>query len=140
MSNKLLLVAAVAVFDAQDRVLLAKRPMNKSLGGLWEFPGGKVEAGEIPSSALKRELFEELGIRIEVHDLAPISFVSFCYEDFHLLMPLWGLRIWENEPKSCEGQELAWVEVADMEKYPMPPADVPLIGSIRDYLIARANK
>jgi 8-oxo-dGTP diphosphatase len=136
MSRKLLLVAAVALVDAKGRVLLAKRPMNKTLGGLWEFPGGKIETGESPEEGLKRELLEELDIIIDEDNLKPISFVSFCYEDFHLFMPLWALRIWENEPRSCEGQELAWVDIADIEKYPMPPADVPLIGRLREFLIA----
>ena len=125
---RLLLVAAAVLLDGDGRVLLAQRPQGKSLAGLWEFPGGKIEAGERPEAALARELHEELGIVVATSDLKPTGFASHAYEDFHLLMPVWRTRIWQGEPTSREGQQLAWVPVADLEQYPMPPADIPLIS------------
>ena len=131
---KILLVAAVALVDADGRVLLTKRPMDKPLGGLWEFPGGKVEAGETPELALIRELKEELGIDTWSSCLAPLTFASHSYNDFHLLMPLFACRRWDGIPVPREGQTLAWVRPNQMRDYPMPPADLPLIPILRDWL------
>ena len=133
-ARPLLLVAAVALVDADGRVLIARRPEGKSMAGLWEFPGGKVEAGERPEGALIRELHEELGI--EVHDscLAPLTFASHAYESFHLLMPVFACRRWNGEVRPLEGQELAWVKPVRLRDYPMPPADEPLVPMLRDLL------
>jgi 8-oxo-dGTP diphosphatase len=130
----MLLVAAAALVDADGRVLLCQRPEGKALAGLWEFPGGKVEAGETPEAALIRELKEELGIDTWRSCLAPLSFASHSYDDFHLLMPLFACRRWDGTPHPREGQTLAWVRPADLRSYPMPPADVPLIPVLRDWL------
>ena len=119
---KLLLVAAVALIDADGRVLLAQRPEGKSLAGLWEFPGGKVEPGESPEACLIRELKEELGIDTWKSCLAPLTFASHAYEDFHLLMPLFACRRWEGIPMGQEGQRIAWVRADRLTDYPMPPA------------------
>ena len=131
---KIVLVAAVALIDADGRVLLSKRPMGKQLGGLWEFPGGKVEQGERPETALIRELKEELGIDVAESCLAPLTFASHVYEDFHLLMPLYVCRRWKGQVHGAEGQELAWVRPLKLKDYPMPPADVPLIPHLVDLL------
>jgi 8-oxo-dGTP diphosphatase len=131
---KVVLVAAVALIDADGRVLIAQRPEGKSMAGLWEFPGGKVEAGETPEAALIRELHEELGIDTWASCLAPLSFASHSYPDFHLLMPLFACRRWQGTPHPREGQSLAWVEPRRLRDYPMPPADVPLIPVLRDWL------
>lgn len=131
---KLLLVAAVALVDADGRVLLSRRPLNKQLGGLWEFPGGKVEAGERPEAALIRELKEELSIDVSESCLAPLTFASHAYEDFHLLMPLYVCRRWKGQVIGAEGQEIAWVRSSRLRDYPMPPADVPLIPHLVDLL------
>lgn len=131
---KTVLVSAVALIDADGRVLLAQRPPGKSLAGLWEFPGGKVELGETPERALIRELKEELGIDTWQSCLAPLTFASHSYADFHLLMPLFACRRWDGLPKPQEGQTLAWVRPKDMRDYPMPPADLPLIPILRDWL------
>lgn len=131
---KLVLVSAVALIDADGRVLLAQRPEGKALAGLWEFPGGKVEAGERPEEALIRELKEEVGIDTWSSCLAPLTFASHAYEDFHLLMPLFACRRWQGTPQPREGQRLAWVRPRDMGSYPMPPADLPLIPILRDWL------
>ena len=131
---KIVLVAAVALIDRDGRVLLAQRPEGKSMAGLWEFPGGKVEPGETPEVALIRELQEELGIDTWASCLAPLTFASHAYEDFHLLMPLFVCRKWEGTPTSKEGQRLAWVRPNALRDYPMPPADIPLIPIIRDIL------
>ena len=130
----MVLVAAVALVDTDGRVLLAERPAGKSMAGLWEFPGGKVDAGETPEAALVRELREELGIDTEESCLAPFTFASHGYERFHLLMPLYVCRVWQGIPEPREGQRLAWVRPAEMRSYPMPPADVPLIAMLRDLL------
>jgi 8-oxo-dGTP diphosphatase len=130
----LLLVAAVALIDGEGRVLLAQRPEGKSLAGLWEFPGGKVESGESPEGALIRELSEELGIDTWQSCLAPLTFASHAYENFHLLMPLFACRRWQGIPEPREGQKLAWVRPAALRDYPMPPADLPLIPILRDWL------
>ena len=131
---RMLLVAAVALIDTDGRVLLAQRPEGKSLAGLWEFPGGKVEPGESPETALIRELHEELGIETWSSCLAPLTFASHAYDDFHLLMPLFACRRWQGIPHPHEGQKLAWVRANDLGDYPMPPADVPLIPVLRDWL------
>ena len=130
----LLLVSAVALIDADDRVLLAQRPEGKSMAGLWEFPGGKVQDGETPEAALIRELDEELGIDTYESCLAPIGFASHAYDDFHLLMPLFVCPVWEGAPRPREGQTLAWVRPNAMRDYPMPPADVPLVAQLQDLL------
>lgn len=131
---KIVLVAAVALIDADGRVLLAQRPEGKSLAGLWEFPGGKVEQNETPEAALIRELREELGIDTWKSCLAPLTFASHSYETFHLLMPLFACRRWEGVVWGAEGQALAWVRPELLKNYPMPPADVPLIPILRDWL------
>lgn len=132
--TKVLLVAAVALIDDANRVLLAERPSGKSMAGLWEFPGGKVEDGETPERALVRELKEELGLELCLDCLAPFNFASHRYEDFHLLMPLYICRSWDGQLVPSEGQRTAWVKPLDLIKYPMPPADLPLIPWLRDYL------
>lgn len=128
------LVAAVALVNAQGLVLLAQRPEGKSMAGLWEFPGGKVQTGETPEYALMRELEEELGIETRECCFSPIGFASHSYADFHLLMPLFVCRVWRGEPKPLEAQALAWVAPQDMYDYPMPEADLPLVYQIRDRL------
>ncbi|WP_306004850.1 8-oxo-dGTP diphosphatase MutT [Aquicoccus porphyridii] len=130
----IVLVAAVALVDIDGRVLLAQRPEGKSMAGLWEFPGGKVEPGETPEHALIRELQEELGIDTWDSCLAPLTFASHSYGDFHLLMPLFVCRKWEGIPHAREGQTLKWVRANDLRSYPMPPADIPLIPILRDWL------
>ena len=131
---KLLLVVAAALVDADNRVLVAQRPKDKQLGGLWEFPGGKVDAGERPEAALIRELAEELGIIVKEPCLAPLTFASHAYEDFHLLMPLYVCRRWEGFVASREGQALKWVRAGKLRDYPMPPADGPLIAPLIELL------
>jgi 8-oxo-dGTP diphosphatase len=131
---KSVLVAAVALIDPDGRVLIAKRPEGKSLAGLWEFPGGKVEQGETPEAALIRELQEELGINVERSCLAPLTFVSHAYDDFHLLMPLYVCRRWKGLVQAMEGQELKWVYAKALKDYPMPPADLPLIPHLVELL------
>ncbi|MEE8203728.1 MAG: 8-oxo-dGTP diphosphatase MutT [Alphaproteobacteria bacterium] len=131
---EVVLVAAVALIDADGRVLLARRPEGKAMAGLWEFPGGKVEAGETPEAALVRELDEELGIEVAPSCLAPFTFASHAYEDFHLLMPLFVCRVWEGPVRPREGQETAWVRPARLRDYPMPPADEPLVAMLQDLL------
>jgi 8-oxo-dGTP diphosphatase len=133
-NRRTLLVVAVALVDPDGRVLLAERPEGKSLAGMWEFPGGKVGPGETPEAALVRELREELAIDTAASCLAPFTFASHVYEDFHLLMPLYVCRIWQGTPVPQEGQRLAWVRPAEMGRYPMPPADKPLVAMLRDLL------
>lgn len=130
----IVLVSAVALIDPDGRVLLAQRPAHKSLGGLWEFPGGKVEQGETPEAALIRELHEELGIETWSSCLAPLTFASHSYPEFHLLMPLFACRKWQGIAEGREGQRLKWVPPAQLRDYPMPPADVPMIAVLRDWL------
>src|SRR6266566_4018643 len=132
VGSRLVLVSAVALVDADGRVLLARRPVGKPMAGLWEFPGGKVNPGETPETALIRELAEELGIDIAASCLAPFTFASYSYPDFHLLMPLYVCRKWSGTPAAREGQRLAWVRPAQLGDYPMPPADKPLIAMLRD--------
>ena len=131
---KIVLVSAVALIDPDGRVLLAKRPPGKSLAGLWEFPGGKVEPGETPEAALIRELKEELDIDTQASCLAPLTFASHSYPEFHLLMPLFACRRWQGIARPTEGQTLAWVKPNALRDYPMPPADLPLIPILRDWL------
>ena len=130
----ILLVAAVALVDGDGRVLLAQRPPGKHLAGLWEFPGGKVHDGETPEAALMRELGEELGIQTDAKCLAPFTFASYSYPDFHLLMPLYVCRVWQGIARPCEGQKLAWAHVGELANYEMPPADIPLVAMLRDLL------
>ena len=131
---KLVLVAACALIDADGRVLIAQRPPGKAMAGLWEFPGGKVDPGETPEHALVRELHEELGIETAASCLAPIAFASHGYATFHLLMPVFACRKWAGTPQPREGQALRWVMPGELSRYPMPPADVPLVGLLRDLL------
>ena len=128
------IVVAAVLVDIDGRVLVAQRPAGKAMAGLWEFPGGKLEAGELPETALVRELKEELGIDLTESCLAPLTFASHLYEDFHLLMPLYLCRIWKGQPAPLEGQELKWVQPLRLGDYPMPPADKPLVALLRDYL------
>jgi 8-oxo-dGTP diphosphatase len=130
----IILVVAVALVDVDGRVLIAQRPEGKSMAGLWEFPGGKVDPGEVPEEALIRELQEELGIDVTENCLAPFTFASHRYDDFHLLMPLYVCRVWDGDVQGREGQVLKWVRALNLKDYPMPPADVPLIAMLRDLL------
>lgn len=132
--KKILLVVACALVDHDGRILLAQRPEDKSLAGLWEFPGGKVEQGETPEETLVRELNEELGITTKVACLAPLTFASHTYETFHLLMPLYVCRRYEGIPHGREGQIVKWVKPQALRDYPMPPADEPLIPYLQDLL------
>lgn len=134
MTKPILLVAAAALVDSDNRVLLSKRPEGKQLAGLWEFPGGKVDPGETPEEALIRELDEELGIEVCDTCLAPFTFASHPYREFHLLMPLFLCRNWEGDIIAREGQEIAWVRAKRLADYPMPPADAPLVPWLRDLL------
>lgn len=131
---KLLLVAAVALIDPDGRVLLAERPAGRSMAGLWEFPGGKMEPDETPEACLIRELHEELGIDTWASCLAPLTFASHSYEDFHLLMPLYACRKWQGTVQPREGQRLSWVRPGRLGEYEMPPADRPLVAILRDWL------
>ena len=128
------LVVAVALIDRDGRILIAQRPEGKSMAGLWEFPGGKVEPGESPDAALIRELQEELGVDTRQSCLAPLTFASHAYDDFHLLMPLYVCRVWKGIPRAKEGQKLDWVRPMQLTDYPMPLADVPLVAMLRDFL------
>lgn len=134
LPKPLLLVAACALVDADNRVLLAKRPVGKSMAGMWEFPGGKVEPHETPEQAVIRELAEELDVETKIACLAPLTFASHQYEQFHLLMPLFVCRRFWGTPRPAEGQELKWVRPRDMRDYPLPPADEPLIPILIDLL------
>ena len=137
-TRKTITVVAAALFDADGRVLLAQRPEGKSLAGLWEFPGGKIDAGETPEAALIRELREELGIELCTNCFAPLTFVSHAYEQFHLLMLLYVANRWEGIPESREGQNLCWKRPREMRAMPMPPADIPLIPALEAYRMGDA--
>ena len=130
----IVLVAAVALVDRDGRVLIAKRPAGKAMAGLWEFPGGKVDPGETPETALIRELDEELGIQVPARCLAPLTFASHAYDEFHLLMPLYVCRNWDGIVAAREGQDLKWVRPMRLGDYDMPPADAPLVAMVRDLL------
>lgn len=134
---KTVLVSAVALIDADGRVLLNQRPEGKHLAGMWEYPGGKVELGESPERALIREIREELGVELCERCFAPLSFVSHTYEDFQLLMLLYVAHRWEGIPQSREGQALTWKRPSEMRAMPMPPADVPLIHVLEEYVASR---
>ena len=134
MTKPILLVAAAALVDRDNRVLIAKRPAGKAMAGLWEFPGGKVSPGETPEAALRRELREELGIEVCETCLAPFTFASHAYAEFHLLMPLFLCRNWDGDIAPLEGQEIKWVRAARLPDYPMPLADAPLVPWLRDLL------
>ncbi len=134
MSVKLVLVAACALVDSDGRVLIAQRPAGKTMAGLWEFPGGKIEAGERPEDTLIRELKEELGIAVKEQCLAPLTFASHDYPDFHLLMPLYVCRRWEGAVTAAEGQRLAWVRPNRLREFKMPPADEPLVAHLTTLL------
>jgi 8-oxo-dGTP diphosphatase len=131
---KIVLVVACALIDVDGRVLLAQRPQGRAMAGLWEFPGGKMEAGEKPEQTLIRELKEELGIDVKEACLAPLTFASHAYDDFHLMMPLYVCRRWEGTATALEGQQLAWVRPNKLRDYPMPPADLPLIPHLQNLL------
>lgn len=131
---KILLVVAVALVDRDNRILVAQRPEGKQLAGYWEFPGGKVDAGERPEISLIRELNEELGITVSEDCLAPLTFASHAYEDFHLLMPLYICRKWQGMVQGRENQQLKWVRARDLRDYKLPPADIPLIAPLIDLL------
>ncbi len=131
---RLLLVVAVALVDADGRVLISQRPDGKALAGLWEFPGGKLEDGERPEAALIRELKEELGIDVAESCLAPLTFASHAYPDFHLLMPLYVCRRWKGQVAAQEGQAIKWVRPKSLRDFPMPPADIPLIPHLEELL------
>lgn len=135
---KLVLVSAIALINDRNEVLLAERPEGKSMAGLWEFPGGKVEPGETPEDCLARECKEELGITIDPSDLHPLTFASHTYEDFHLLMPVFACRKWRGEPEGMEGQRIAFATAEDLSSYPMPPADAPMLDDIHRALLTPA--
>jgi 8-oxo-dGTP diphosphatase len=134
LDNPVVLVVSVALIDEDGKILLAQRPDEKHMSGLWEFPGGKVEEGETPEIALVREIKEELGIDVSESCLAPFSFSSYAYDDFHLLMPIYLCRVWKGIPKPKEQQKLKWVKLEDFDNYTMPPADIPLIAMLKEFL------
>ena len=131
---KIIPVSAAALIDRDGRILISQRPKGKAMAGLWEFPGGKLEQGEVPEIALIRELKEELGINTDQSCLAPLNFNSHCYGQFHLIIYLFACRKWQGNPTPLETQKLKWVKPNEMKSYPMPPADIPLVSTIRDWL------
>lgn len=131
---RLVLVAACALIDSEGRILIAQRPPGKSMAGLWEFPGGKIEPGESPEATVIREMHEELGVEIEAGSLEPFAFASHAYPDFHLLMPLFLCRSWKGAVTPHEGQSIAWVPLSKLSDYPMPPADLPLLPAFQQML------
>ncbi|MFZ4126010.1 MAG: (deoxy)nucleoside triphosphate pyrophosphohydrolase [Rickettsiales bacterium] len=131
---KTITVVAIALIDADGRVLLAQRPEGKSMAGMWEFPGGKLELGETPEAAIRREIKEELNVELCAHCFAPLTFVSHAYADFHLIMLLYIAHKWEGIPTPTEGQTLTWKRPREMRELPMPPADVPLVSALEDHL------
>ncbi len=131
---KTITVVAIAMVDTDGRVLLAQRPEGKSMAGMWEFPGGKLEQGETPEEAIRREIKEELNVELCAHCFAPLTFVSHAYADFHLIMLLYMARKWEGIPMPTEGQQLTWKRPREMRELPMPPADVPLVSVLEDHL------
>ncbi len=133
-ARPIITVVAAALVDTDHRVLLTQRPPGKSMAGLWEFPGGKIDAGESPETALRRELFEELAIDVCPTCIAPLTFASHAYDGFHLLMPLYVCRTWDGAVTPQEGQEIAWVRANRLQHYEMPPADLPLLPAIRDFV------
>jgi 8-oxo-dGTP diphosphatase len=134
MNKPLVMVSAAALIRSDSEILIAQRPLHKNMGGLWEFPGGKLEAGESPETALQRELQEELGIQVKIEDLLPITFVSHDYNKFYLLMMLYGVYHGEGQLSKNDHEALAWVDVSELEKYPMPPADIPLIVALEKFV------
>ena len=133
-AKPVVVVIACALVDDDGRVLIARRPPGAAMAGMWEFPGGKLEKGETPEQCIIRELEEELGIKVKAPCLAPLTFASHEYDDFHLLMPLYGARRWQGVPRAREGQKLAWAKLADLRNYEMPPADQPLVAMLFDLL------
>ena len=142
MSRRLLVVAACALINPDQRLLIAQRPEGKALAGLWEFPGGKIEAGELPEETIARELREELAVTVATSDLVPLTFASHGYAEFNLLMPLYVCRKWRGTPEPMEAQQIAWVKVNDLirenSQFPMPPADAPLLPALQRYLTRAA--
>ncbi len=133
-------VAAGIMVNEQGEILVAQRPKGKSMEGFWEFPGGKIEEGEIPENALVREFKEELNVTIKVESLDAITFMSYDYEKFHLFMPVWAIYEWKGEIKSNEGQNIAWIKPYELSNLPMPPADIPIVGKMQSYCQYIANK
>lgn len=140
MTRRTVLVVAAALYDATGRILLAQRPEGKSMAGLWEFPGGKIEPGETPEQALVRELHEELSIKVDETSLKPVTFASHAYPDFHLLMPLFSTESWDGELVPREGQSLAWVKSTDLHLYPAPAADIPLFDALSGKITTRSKQ
>ena len=138
MNKPLVMVSAAALIRSHSEILIAQRPLHKNMGGLWEFPGGKLEVGESPEIALQRELQEELGIRVQTEDLLPITFVSHSYDKFHLLMMLYGIYHWSGQLSKNEHEALAWVDVSALAEYPMPPADIPLLPALEKFVKLKA--
>ena len=133
-NRPIVLVTAVALLDRNDRVLIGRRPLGKPMAGLWEFPGGKVDNGETPETALIRELDEELGIHVSTGCLTPLTFASHGYDEFHLLMPLYVCQKWDGIVTAREGQKLKWIHPVSLSDYDMPPADKPLVAKVQDLL------
>ncbi|MFV0431047.1 MAG: 8-oxo-dGTP diphosphatase MutT [Alphaproteobacteria bacterium] len=133
MTKPVVYVAAGIMVNEAGKILVAQRPKGKSMAGFWEFPGGKIEAGEVPEQALIREFKEELGVDIALEGMDAVSFVSYDYDKFHLFMPVWAIYQWKGELKGCEGQALKWIEPSELDNLPMPPADVPMLATFKRY-------